>query len=59
MFLPNTCFGKRPSEQAHLQCQHQALAFGHCPMGLNLEGLRFRAGIGDGHGQNVTTDGCR
>jgi len=59
MLLPNSRLGKFPGEQTHLKCQKYALFTRHCPLDLELDGLRLDASVGDGHEQNVTTERCR
>jgi hypothetical protein len=59
MLLPNSGLGKFPGEQTHLKRQKYALFTRHCPLDIELDGLRFGARIGDGHEQNVNTPSRR
>ena len=55
MLMPDPLLGEFPGEQAHLQRQQDALFSRHCPLNFKLDSLRRRAGVGVGHGVNVTT----
>lgn len=55
MLFPNPLPCQFPGKQAHLKRLEQPLFSCHGPLDLESDSLRRRAGIGDGHGQDVIT----
>jgi len=59
MLLPDSRSSHVSYKHTHFISQDKALFPRHVPLNLELERLRRRTGVGNGHGQNIITQHMR